>query len=85
MKILSRFVVISPTKEMEITELAKHATAPDKHLAAQIHNCHYDYVDKILRGQRKNADIERTLRVIVEERVKLKERLIKMREQEGKA
>lgn len=64
---------------MEISELAKFTTSSDKKLTSEIHGCDYSLVDKVLRGTRKNEAIERTLRVIVEEREKLKAKLLNMR------
>jgi hypothetical protein len=70
---------------MEISELAKLATPADMKLAAEIHKCHYTYVYKILQGERNNEEIAETLRVIIEEREKLKSKLMDLRQKETQA
>jgi len=70
---------------MEISELAKLATPADMKWAAEIHKCHYTYIYKILQGERKNEEIEKTLQLIIEEREKLKSKLLDMRQRETQA
>lgn len=67
---------------MTISELAKLTTPEDRKLTAEIHKCDISYVNKILRGVRTNSAIEETLKMIVNEREKLKESLIQRKQNE---